>query len=116
MLESIAVILIGLIPGLISSYLITAGVRRYVRYQRYTQAFWQPTIARYPAALPPAEYHYVEGLGYMVGDLSCQFNARSPHLRCAVNPAGPCQGCGAYQAIVFPEEQDDSRSFRCRPR
>ena len=28
-----------------------------------------------------------------IGWLSCRHNARSPHLRCAVNPTGPCDGC-----------------------
>jgi hypothetical protein len=114
MLESIAVILIGLIPGMLSSYLITRGVGRYLRRHQDAQVLWENAIARQPAALPPADYRYVEGLGYIVGDLSCQFNARSPHLRCAVNPSGPCQECSAYQAIVFPEEQEDLRSLRFR--
>jgi len=33
----------------------------------------------------------LEGVGYLIGDISCQFNARSGYLRCAVNPQGPCQ-------------------------
>jgi predicted RNase H-like HicB family nuclease len=28
-----------------------------------------------------------------IGWLSCEHNARSPHLRCAINPTGPCDGC-----------------------
>jgi hypothetical protein len=32
-----------------------------------------------------------------LGDLSCAYNARSPHMRCAVNPSGPCQNCLDYQ-------------------
>lgn len=39
------------------------------------------------------------GLGSgMIGDWSCVYNARSPLLRCAVNPAGPCSGCAHYKA------------------
>ena len=33
-----------------------------------------------------------------IGELSCKFNARSSHLRCAVNPSGPCEGCSSYEA------------------
>lgn len=44
------------------------------------------------------ERRYVQGVGVVVGDLSCEFNAKSPQLRCAVNPMGPCQGCLYYQA------------------
>lgn len=32
-----------------------------------------------------------------IGDPSCLYNARSLQLRCAVNPAGPCEGCKHYQ-------------------
>lgn len=32
-----------------------------------------------------------------IGDTSCQFNARSPVIRCAVNPDGPCEGCQHYE-------------------
>lgn len=28
-----------------------------------------------------------------IGDATYEFNARSPHIRCAVNPCGPCEGC-----------------------
>lgn len=48
--------------------------------------------------LPP-EYRHVEGIGYMIGDLTCRFNARSSYIRCAVNPSGPCESCSQYQEI-----------------
>ena len=31
--------------------------------------------------------------GSPIGDIDCIYNARSSHLRCAVNPDGPCEGC-----------------------
>lgn len=107
MLETIAVILIGLIPGALASYLATTSFRRYTQERRYYRAFREAPSA-YLLRPPPegADYRYVEGLGYIIGDLSCQFNARSPYLRCAINPTGPCQECPAYQSLHFPEEQD----------
>lgn len=33
----------------------------------------------------------------LMGDPSCQFNARSLYIRCAVNPLGPCENCPHYQ-------------------
>jgi hypothetical protein len=33
---------------------------------------------------------------YFIGDLSCQYNAHSPYIRCAVNPEGPCEQCNSY--------------------
>ncbi|WP_202895402.1 DUF6464 family protein [Iningainema tapete] len=32
-----------------------------------------------------------------IGDTSCQYNARSPYIRCAINPCGPCEGCIHYE-------------------
>ncbi len=42
------------------------------------------------------EEQYVEGIGIIIGDLSCSYNARSPYIRCAVNPDGLCQDCHHY--------------------
>lgn len=49
------------------------------------------------------DLNYVEGIGYVIGDFSCQMNARSPYLRCAMNPCGPCDGCQMYEPPVFRE-------------
>jgi Family of unknown function (DUF6464) len=49
-----------------------------------------------PRSLPGDRY-YLEGVGYLVGDISCQYNARSGYIRCAVNPSGPCQDCRFYE-------------------
>jgi hypothetical protein len=108
MLETIAVILIGLIPGALASYLATASFRRYTQERRYYRTFGEvPAAQLLGPPLQGQDYHFVEGLGYIIGDLSCQFNARSPYLRCAINPAGPCKECPAYQSLHFPEEQDE---------
>ena len=34
-----------------------------------------------------------------IGDPSCRYNAQSSHLRCSVNPIGPCTGCIDYREI-----------------
>jgi len=33
---------------------------------------------------------------WVMGDITCQYNAQSEIVRCAVNPAGPCDGCSHY--------------------
>ncbi|MBM5799260.1 MAG: hypothetical protein FJ077_00140 [Cyanobacteria bacterium K_DeepCast_35m_m2_023] len=33
---------------------------------------------------------------WVIGDPSCRYNARSPLLRCAVLPDGPCERCSHY--------------------
>ncbi|MFW6315519.1 MAG: DUF6464 family protein [Cyanobacteriota bacterium] len=50
------------------------------------------------SAQPPEEATYLEGK-WVIGDITCQYNARSELLRCAVNPNGPCQGCQFYEPI-----------------
>ena len=35
---------------------------------------------------------------WVIGDPSCHFNARSPLLRCAVLPDGPCERCAHVQS------------------
>jgi hypothetical protein len=32
-----------------------------------------------------------------IGNTACTHNAESPHLRCAVNPCGPCEGCPEFE-------------------
>ncbi|EKQ70653.1 hypothetical protein OsccyDRAFT_0955 [Leptolyngbyaceae cyanobacterium JSC-12] len=105
MFETVFIILMGLIPGLLSSYLVTTKIRKYsrARYQAALEASAQTALHPY---LQAQDYRYVEGLGYIVGDLSCQFNARSAYLRCAVNPSGPCRDCPHYEPLTFPEEQN----------
>jgi Family of unknown function (DUF6464) len=50
----------------------------------------------YKRILRDPEEQYIEGVGYIIGDDTCQYNARSPHMRCAVNPSGLCEGCRDY--------------------
>lgn len=44
----------------------------------------------------PAERSLLNGQ-WVIGDLTCEYNARSEVLRCAVNPHGPCDRCLYYQ-------------------
>lgn len=41
----------------------------------------------------------VADLTKFIGDINCSYNARSPYLRCAVNPDGPCQDCLHYKPL-----------------
>jgi len=34
-----------------------------------------------------------------LGHVNCRWSARSPYIRCAVNPHGPCTGCRDYSPI-----------------
>ena len=56
-----------------------------------------------PVPQLPSEHHYIEGIGLLIGDVTCHYNARSAYIRCAVNPEGPCENCPHYQ----PTEEKD---------
>ena len=44
----------------------------------------------------PAEARWWQGR-WVIGDPNCRFNARTPLLRCAVLPEGPCQCCSHFE-------------------
>jgi Family of unknown function (DUF6464) len=46
----------------------------------------------------PQERSLLEGK-WVIGDVSCLYNARSELVRCAVLPHGPCANCQLYQDI-----------------
>ncbi len=88
------------IVSLVSLFLISL----YLSYQRRLRArgrrltIVEPSSNRrfYKRVNRDPEEQYVEGVGYVIGDLTCEYNARSPYMRCAVNPAGLCQDCRHY--------------------
>ncbi|MEM1426012.1 MAG: DUF6464 family protein [Cyanobacteria bacterium P01_H01_bin.130] len=49
---------------------------------------------------------YIPEVGFVIGDISCQFNGRSPFIRCAVNPSGPCADCRYYQERPDPQSSN----------
>lgn len=63
------------------------------RYHHPTPMNSSHLNSSYPLAPPPPPERYE----HFIGDLSCYYNAHSPHLRCAVNPSGPCEGCPYYE-------------------
>lgn len=42
-----------------------------------------------------------------IGDSSCEYNALSPYIRCAVNPSGPCEDCNHYKPKSSSDQQKD---------
>lgn len=36
---------------------------------------------------------------HSIGDVSCKWNARSPYIRCAIDPSGECEGCKDYEKL-----------------
>ena len=49
------------------------------------------------SAIRPDEQSLVDGQ-WVIGDATCQYNARSTLIRCAVHPTGPCEGCKDWES------------------
>lgn len=99
MIEAILIIMMGFAP-VVFSLLMTRRAEARAREQLRNLLNAPPTVPAAPYSFSlPADYQYVEGVGYLLGDITCRFNARSAHLRCAVNPLGPCEVCRYYESI-----------------
>jgi len=85
-------------PG---AYLDMAGqtyriLERHHRYQLKSGRYQLSQVILYvQPCSAPAERHCHDGQ-WVIGDVTCAYNACSELLRCAVNPEGPCQGCAHY--------------------
>ncbi|OKH36863.1 hypothetical protein NIES2119_15695 [[Phormidium ambiguum] IAM M-71] len=88
MFQTLLIFFIGLIPPIVSFWIIRQAEARGRERMRITLERFSLTSFIVPPQ--PTNRNYI-------GDTSCQFNARSPHLRCAINPYGPCDGCVHYQ-------------------
>ncbi|MBD3881668.1 hypothetical protein IFO70_07870 [Phormidium tenue FACHB-886] len=95
MMVTLLILLLGFTPFLFSVWFMRqANARAQARLQLAIESVSTRRLSTF--RLPP-EHQYVEGIGFMIGDLTCRFNARSSYIRCAVNPIGPCQTCSHYQ-------------------
>lgn len=105
MMETFFIFAIGLIPAFFSVVLMRkAEVQAQERLQTAMTAVANRHLGHfygYPLTSEYLDHQYVEGVGYMFGDLTCRYNARSPYLRCAINPCGPCKECPHYESIEF---------------
>ena len=94
----LVVIAIGFLPSLFSLWLLRKNqARTRLQFRRAAMTIPRERI-RQNTRPDDRDRYYLEGVGYLIGDVSCRFNARSGYLRCAVNPAGPCQGCRYYES------------------
>ena len=75
------------------SYLVLQRRHRYqLRNGRYELASvaLQVKAQQQPADARPWRH------GWVIGNPLCRYNARSPLLRCAVLPDGPCESCAHF--------------------
>lgn len=70
------------------------------RYQLKAGRYQLQKIALYVQSAEAAGEQQLWQGRWILGDVSCRFNARSELLRCAVNPAGPCEQCRFYESAA----------------
>jgi len=74
-------------------------LERHHHYQYKVGGYYLNKISLYVQSVDfPEETTFLEGK-WVIGDITCKYNARSELLRCAVNPNGPCEGCRYYEPI-----------------
>lgn len=108
MLETLWIFAVGLMPPLFSLWMMRRNkAQTQARLRRAMTATSRVrTHRRYNTPIPSPsptqtlrDRYYLDSVGYLIGDISCRFNARSGYIRCAVNPSGPCQGCRHYEQV-----------------
>lgn len=98
MLATLWILAVGLMPSLFSLWMMRRSEAQTQAKLRQAMSVTTRVRAQRLYTTPQlSDRYYLEGVGYLIGDISCRFNARSGYLRCAVNPQGPCQGCRHYQ-------------------
>ncbi|MEH1910960.1 MAG: DUF6464 family protein [Nostoc sp.] len=105
MLNTLLVIAVGFLPSLISLWVIRkTHLRSRLRLRQAAMNFRSVQGGQNVRSVEGDRY-YLEGVGYLIGDISCKFNARSGYIRCAVNPDGPCNGCRHYEPKKFADSE-----------
>ncbi len=95
MLDIVIILLLGIAPPILSLWILH---RAQATLRQTNVVIVHPVVERLKA-LPPADMNCIDGFGYVIGKVSCMYNARSPYIRCAVNPNGPCQDCRSYEPV-----------------
>jgi len=96
MLDIVIILLVGVAPPVLSLWILH---RTQAHYRQINSAANVTPVPLSLKALPPADMTCIDGFGYVIGKVSCKYNARSPYIRCAINPSGPCQNCWHYDSL-----------------
>ncbi|HHP7230004.1 MAG TPA: DUF6464 family protein [Xenococcaceae cyanobacterium] len=89
-------LLLSLVPSL--GYLLVYRKLKQQWEARLERVRWIAHHQRIGTNSYPLEEGLELAVSY-IGDISCRYNARSPYIRCAVNPCGSCQDCPYYQSL-----------------
>lgn len=100
-MNAFLIIAVGLLPSLFSLWMIRKSyLQREMQMRQAAMSFPRTQLGQ-NSRLASSDRYYLEGVGYLIGDISCRYNAKSGYVRCAVNPSGPCEGCRYYEPREF---------------
>ncbi len=105
-LNTLLVIAVGFLPSLFSLWMIRKSHLRMRSQMRQAAMNFPRGRLRQNSQPGLSDRYYLEGVGYLIGDISCQYNAKSGYVRCAVNPSGPCQDCRYYEPREFTADTE----------
>lgn len=96
LIKLVLIVLLSVLPSLISVLILRSVKQRWqarLRRARWMTAYHSRNeSSRFYHGDPRSELER-----YFIGNINCRYNARSPYIRCAVNPSGPCQDCSHYE-------------------
>lgn len=78
-------------------------VRRHQYQLKLGRYYLHKAVVHVKETPVPEERTLLDGR-WVIGDISCAYNARSELVRCAINPTGPCDDCTHYQPISAEPE------------
>ncbi|MFK8185344.1 MAG: DUF6464 family protein [Phormidesmis sp.] len=71
-------------------------VRRHQYQLKLGRYYLHKAIVHVKETSVPDERTLLNG-AWVIGDITCAYNARSEMVRCAINPSGPCRDCIHFQ-------------------
>jgi hypothetical protein len=92
-IEIITIFILAIAPALLGLEILRRSKRRFQARIRQIRAESVPN-----RAVTGDFFEVPEERSFFIGETSCRYNARSPHLRCAIDPSGPCEGCLHYES------------------
>ena len=105
-MNTLLIIAVGLLPSLFSLWMIRKSyLQREMQMRQAAMSFPRTQLGQ-NSRLASSDRYYLEGVGYLIGDISCRYNAKSGYVRCAVNPSGPCEGCRYYEPREFTTDNE----------
>jgi hypothetical protein len=77
-------------------------LERHHRYQYRAGRYRLQRIRLYVQQMQGVEDKSLLNGRWVLGDITCRYNARSELVRCAVNPMGSCSQCSFYEPCSEP--------------